>query len=163
MHVVRVVATIALLLFVASTGFAQSTGANVMSALGETIRREMTAYQVIGTRDVIRVIDRKSGVEVLTVTEAGPQNVSITASIGKYPGMTRDARAIVAERIALFNFSSLVGTLEFNERNGAIIMSHNLNPSAVSIKEMAHVASLCIDVAREQSRSMMQKSRSTIK
>lgn len=156
MHRISAFATIAFLLLAAAPSFAQSTGINVMSALGESIRREMPECQVIGTRDMIRVIDRKSGDVVLTVSETNPLNVAIIATIGSYPGMSREVRARMMERIARFNFSSIVGTLEFDERSGNIIMSHNLNPSAVNLADMAHVAALCNAVAREQSQVMLK-------
>lgn len=136
--------------------FAQSTGANVMSVLGDNLRRELAQYHVEGSRDIIRVLDRQSGAEVMSVRELGPQDVTITATVGVYPGLTSATRASIAERIALFNFSSSVGTLELDERTGMLFMSHHLNPTAVSMSQMVHVASLCGEVAREQSRTMLR-------
>jgi hypothetical protein len=135
---------------------AQSTGANVMSMLGESLRHSLTAYRVEGNREIVRVYDRTSGVEVLSVRELGPQNIAITATLGSFADLSREARDRVLERIALFNFSSQVGTLTLDETSNTIVMSHNLNPRMVPLQQMVHVASLCGDVARMEAQSLLQ-------
>jgi hypothetical protein len=156
MRVQRLVQTFALFIVLALPAMAQSTGANMMSALGDDLRRELTQYTVEGNRDVIRVLDRESGAEVLSVREVGPQSVAITATVGTYAGMNRESRSRFLERIALFNFSSQVGTLTFDDRSGTVVMSHNMNPRSVPIQQMVRVASICGDVARAQSQTLRQ-------
>jgi hypothetical protein len=154
MRVSRFVGVVSLFLLLALPALAQSTGANVMSDLGDNLRRELTEYRIEASRDVIHVLDRESGTEVLLIREAGPQNVAITATVGTYAGMSRETLARVQDRIALFNYSSEVGTLTYDTRSGTVAMSHNLNPRAVPVAQMVRVASLCGDAAREQARTL---------
>lgn len=150
MPVSRMVGSFFLFLLFALPAMAQTTGANVMSVLGDHLRRELTAYQVNASKDVILVLDKENGAEVLSIREAGPQNVAITATLGTYPAMSRETLARIEEQIALFNFSSNVGTMSLDTRSGTVAMSHNLNPRAVPVAQMARLASLCGDVARRQ-------------
>lgn len=154
MRVLPVVGTIALLLCLAIPSTAQTTGASVMSSLGESLRHHLSQYQIEGTRDHIRIIDRATGVEVLSVREVSATDVAITAVIGTWPGMSRDRRDQVKESIALFNYSSAVGTLWLDDRTGTVMMSHSLNPRSVPIQQLVKVATMCSQAAREQTQSL---------
>jgi hypothetical protein len=156
MRVQRLVHTFFLFLLLALPAIAHTTGASTMSVFGDQLRRELRQYTVEGSSDIIRVLDRESGAEVLSVRQTGPQQVAITATIGTYADMSREARSQVLEQIALFNFSSLVGTLTYDDRTGTVIMSHNLNPHFASMQQMVRVASLCGDVARAQASTLRQ-------
>ncbi|HVK39922.1 MAG TPA: hypothetical protein VNA88_15410 [Candidatus Kapabacteria bacterium] len=154
MSVSRLVGMVSLFLLIALPALAQSTGANVMSDLGDNLRRELTGYTIQSSNDRIQVLDKESGAEVLSIREQGPQNVAITANIGSVSEMSSESLAIVEDRIALFNFSSDVGTLTYDDQSGTVAMSHNLNPRAVPVAQMVRVTSLCGDVAREQARTL---------
>lgn len=145
----------ALLFLAAVPSLAQQTGASVVRGLYEQLSGQGTYnVEMKGTTIVLR--DRKTGAEVVSVSQLGSQQVKVTGIVGNLGMGSTSAKKKALQRIALFNYSSPVGTLYVDPSSGDVVIYHNLNPRLVPVSSMANVALRCGDVARAQSGQMMQ-------
>ena len=109
------------------------------------------SFDVATSGDQIVVSDRATGDEVFSLREINSQTVTLTGRVGRL-GEREDLR----QHIAMFNFSSSVGTLNVNERTGEVTIEHRLNPTQVSVPAMAQAANLFGQVARTQTQVFHQ-------
>lgn len=123
---------------------AQTTGPSLLKKLLVQIKAQPT-FEVATSGDQIVVSDRTTGDEVFSLREINSQTVTLSGRVGRL-GEREDLR----QHIAMFNFSSSVGTLNVNERTGEVTIEHHLNPRLVSLPAMAQAASLFGQVARTQ-------------
>lgn len=130
---------------------AQSTGESVLSAIGDRLDSERQ-FKIEHRADGMHLIDLTSGKEIAVVRESTPQSVVISGVVASINTLPADVRRELGERIALFNFSSRVGTLSLDEATGELTMAHALNPRAVPVPAMARVASIFGDVVRQEGR-----------
>jgi hypothetical protein len=96
------------------------------------------------------MIDAATGREICMLRQVNPRQVIITGTVANLSNLSRDERSAAMRKIALFNFSSSVGTLWFDERTGDVCMEHKINPQLVSIPSIARVASLFGSTVRSQ-------------
>lgn len=129
---------------------AQTTGPSLMKKLLVQIKAQ-PLFEVSTAGDQIVVSDRKTGDKVFSLREVNPQTVTLSGVVGRL-GEREDLR----QHIAMFNFSSSVGTLYVNESTGEVTIEHRLNPMQVSVPAMADAANLFGQVARTQSQVFHQ-------
>jgi hypothetical protein len=134
---------------------AQVTGPDLLRGVSDRLGSEKV-YRVEVSNDGIRLTDPATGREVLSMRQVNSQQLSISGTIGQLAELSSDVRTKLLERIALFNFSSAVGTIVLDEESGEIRMHHNVNPRLVTPSSIAHVASRFGDSVVEQSRVLAQ-------
>ena len=75
------------------------------------------------------------------------------AELGK---LAPEIRQKVMKQIALFNFSSTVGTLHVDENTGEVTLRHNVNPRMVPAAAIAQVATQFTNSIVLQSRMLVK-------
>jgi hypothetical protein len=135
---------------------AQITGPDLLRGVSDRLGSEKVLYRVEVSNDGIRLTDPASGREVLSMREVNSQQLSISGTIGQLSDLSTEVRQKLVEQIALFNFSSAVGTIVLDEESGEITMHHNVNPRVVTASAIAQVASRFGDSVVEQSRVLAQ-------
>ncbi len=153
MKLLVLTATFLLCSLLAAPCFAQATGASALGVLRAQLDRQNT-YRVEAATDRIRLLDPTSGREILSLRQTSPQTIMLSGVVGKIDRATTAQRLRAEQRIALFNFSSPVGTLTLNERSGQVTMEHALNPRLVPAAAMAHVAALFGEAVQNQGRQL---------
>ncbi|MDB5034473.1 MAG: hypothetical protein JWQ98_1714 [Chlorobi bacterium] len=133
-------ASVALILFLLATpGFAQLTGPSLLGKIRDNLNKQ-TSYKVSLANDAIIMTDARSGVTVCTVRQESSQKITLSCVVARLKGLSAEKRQQLQRKIALFNFSSAVGTLWYDSRTGEVTMEHFLNPRQVSPVSMASVA-----------------------
>jgi hypothetical protein len=145
MKILVFAATLVAASLLAGPAQAQTTGPTLMKKLLVQIKAQPT-FEVSTAGDQIVVSDRKTGDNVFSLREINSQTVTMTGSVGRL-GERDDLR----QHIAMFNFSSSVGTLYVDEKTGEVTIQHHLNPRLVSVTAMADAANRFGQVARMQS------------
>jgi hypothetical protein len=141
-------------LLLSITAHAQ-TGPTLLARLQSEFGGDNT-YKVKVGADRVILIDERTGTELFSVRDVSPQQVVISGIVGQLESMSTEHRRDVERQIAMFNFSSPVGTLTLDSRTGAILMQHNLNPRLVPVSSMINVANRFGEIAQRQSKALMQ-------
>ncbi len=138
----------------ASGALAQLTGPSLLNRVSIDLDKQHYRVDVRGDR--ILLVDGKTGATVAAVEQTNRQTVTITGAVADLSRLTAASRKNAMARIALFNFSSPVGTLTVDEKSGKVTMVHHLNAGMVPSATIAQVAELCGDVIRQESRTLAQ-------
>jgi len=144
------------LLCAAIPAVSQVTGAPVLRGIYDQLSHQ-TFYKVEMNGDAVVLRDRSTGAEVVSVRENNPQEVTVSGVVGNLGDVSDDFRQTAMSRMALFNFSSPVGTLMFDQGSGSVVMYHFLNPRYVPVSSMARIALLCGDVASTRARAIFRQ------
>lgn len=123
---------------------AQTTGPTLIKKLVAQITAQPN-FNIATSGDLVVVTDRTTGDEVFSLREVNSQTVTLSGRVGRL-----GERENLREHVAMFNFSSSVGTLNINESTGEVTIEHHLNPRHVTLPAMAQAASLFGQVARTQ-------------
>jgi hypothetical protein len=150
------IAAIVALSFLAVPAFAQVTGGTILRSLADQLDRQSSGYRTELESDGLHLRDASTVNEVLAVHQIGGQQVTISGVVASLNKLSPDVRRQTLRRIALFNFSSPVGTLVVDAKTGEVTMEHNLNPRQVSIPAMAQVATMFGKTIRRQSNALLQ-------
>jgi hypothetical protein len=151
------------LMFIAAMAFvmvtlsatAQVTGPNVLRGVSDQLSAA-GGYRVELSDDALHVKDAATGSELLSLRQTNAQQVTISGTVAHLGSLAPALRNRIMQEIALFNFSSSVGTLHVDEKTGEVTMQHNLNPRVVPVAAIAQVATRFGDSVIRQSQALAQ-------
>ncbi|MEO5929391.1 MAG: hypothetical protein ABIR47_05630 [Candidatus Kapaibacterium sp.] len=147
-------APVALIMFLLATpGFAQLTGPSLLGKIRDNLNKQ-TSYKVSLVNDAIVMTDAHTGVRVCTVRQESSQKITLSCVVTRLDGVSAEKKQRIQRKIALFNFSSAVGTLWYDSRTGEVILEHFLNPRQVSPVNMASVAARFGETYRAQAATL---------
>lgn len=147
-------AAVALVTFLAaSASHAQLTGPSVLNTIGDNFSRN--GYTVESGSNIV-VMKDASGAMVFTVSQVNQQTITLKGVVASMRNLTPEQRTQLQRKIALFNYSSHVGTLWLDNATGDVTMEHHLNPRHLSPSTMATIAASFGDVARTEGEILMQ-------
>ncbi len=132
---------------------AQTTGPNVVDQIRSQLNDGSVVVKV-DDNNAVELIDAASGNEIASIEQIDPQQIMLKGTVARISDLSQEQQRSVRQRIALFNFSSPVGTLSLDEGTGAIVMEHRLNPRMVAVPAMANAAVMFAQVARTQSHDL---------
>lgn len=135
---------------------AQTTGPAVINQIRAHLEKSQSFTVRLGEQNRMSLLDAGSGSEIVWLEEVDAQQVTLGGTVVRISDLTPQQQSRVRARIAFFNFSSPVGTLTLNEGTGVVTMEHHLNPRLVPVPAMADAARIFAQVARSQSRSLLQ-------
>jgi hypothetical protein len=148
------VAAAFLALLVTSSVHAQLTGPSTLGLLRDDLAKQ-TNFKVELATNGVTLKDAKTGREIFTVRQVSSQTVTLSGVVASLDKVAPAQRQEVLRRIALFNFSSPVGTLEV-DNSGKVTMYHHLSSRLVSRAGMVDVASRFGDAMREEAKVLLQ-------
>lgn len=143
-----------LALLVTSSVHAQLTGPSALGMLRDDLAKQ-TNFKVDLVTNGVALKDAGTGKEVFTVRQMNSQTVTLSGFVVSLDKVSPERKQEVLRRIALFNFSSAVGTLEV-DNNGRVTMYHHLSSRLVSRAGMVDVASRFGDAMREEAKVLLQ-------
>jgi len=138
----------------ASASHAQLTGPSVLNSIGDNCSRY--GYSVESGSNTVVMKDASTGTMVFTVSQVNSQTITLRGVVASMRNLTPEQRTQLQRRIALFNYSSHVGTLWLDNATGEVTMEHHLNPRHLSPSTMATIATSFGDVARAEGQILMQ-------
>jgi hypothetical protein len=147
---------VAVLSLLAGRVHAQTTGPSVLGQLSEQLNAQKVYLVQADADDQMSLVDATSGDEVFQVQQVSSQQLTITGMVARMQNISPEKARQIRSRIALFNFSSPVGTLTLDEGTGVVTMEHHMNPRVVTMPAMASTARLFGVVARNQSQTLLQ-------
>lgn len=139
--------------FAAIPAAAQLTGPSLINRVSMDLKKQ-TTYRVETREGKLYLVDG-AGTPVVAMEENSRQTVIISGTVADLSHLSAESKNRAMAHIALFNFSSPVGTLSVDEA-GRVTMMHRLNSKVVSTGAIAQVAELCGDVVRQESQTLMQ-------
>jgi hypothetical protein len=143
------------MLFLATPGFAQLTGPSLLGKIRDNLSKQ-TNYKVSLAHDAITMTDARTGATVCTVRQESSQKITLSCVVASLKGLPAEQKQRALKKIALFNFSSAVGTLLYDNRTGEVTMEHFLNPRQVTPVSMASVAARFGETYRAQAASLTE-------
>jgi hypothetical protein len=134
---------------------AQVTGPEILRNVSDQLSTTR-GYRVELRSDGLHMNDASTGNEVLAMRQMNPQQVMISGKVAELGKLAPEIRQKVMKQIALFNFSSSVGTLYVDEKTGEVTLQHNVNPRTVPAAAIAQVATQFTNSVVLQSRMLVK-------
>lgn len=133
---------------------AQLTGPTLLNRVSIDLQNQ-SAYRINMQKDKLFLLDG-TGAPVVSMEQNNRNTVTISGAVADLSGLPAANKSRAMARIALFNFSSPVGTLSLDEATGRVTMVHYLNSGLVSTATIAQVAQLCGDVVKQEAATLAQ-------
>lgn len=138
---------------VAAPAHAQLTGASVLHAISENFQH-LDGYAVVTGPNSVKLNESATGRTVFEVREDNAQTITLSSVVMNARSLSGDRRERMLKSIAMFNFSSPVGTLWMEDATGDVTLVHHLNPRFVSPSNIVSVAMMFGDMVRTEKRAL---------
>jgi hypothetical protein len=124
---------------------------SIYGSLNSAIAKSSGAYKAEMRADHIVLFDGASGSELGTIRKIADNQINLSGTVGNVGSVSGEARAEVKRQIDDFNMGgSSLGTLRLQESTGDITLEHKIDPTRSSADEIAKVAMMFGDKARQQ-------------